>query len=31
MLDNLGAAYGELPDEPTRRRIEKFVDALPSA
>ena len=31
MLDNLGAAYGELPDEPTRRRMEKVVDALPSA
>lgn len=30
MLDNLGAAYGELPDEPTRRRMEQVVDALPS-
>ena len=31
MLDNLGAAYGELPDEPTRRRMEQVVDALPRA
>ena len=31
MLDNLGAAYGELPDEATRRRMERVVDALPSA
>jgi len=31
MLDNLGAAYGELPDEATRRRMEQVVDALPSA
>ncbi len=31
MLDNLGAAYGELPDEATRRRMEQLVDALPSA
>lgn len=31
MLDNLGAAYGELPNEPTRRRMEELVDALPSA
>jgi aryl-alcohol dehydrogenase-like predicted oxidoreductase len=30
MLDNLGAAYGELPDEATRRRMEQVVDALPS-
>ena len=29
MLDNLGAAYGELPDEATRRRMEQVVDALP--
>ena len=29
MLDNLGAAYGELPDEATRRRMEEVVDALP--
>lgn len=31
MLDNIGAAYGELPDEATRRRMEAVVDALPSA
>ena len=31
MLDNLGAAYGELPDEATRRRMEQVVDALPPA
>jgi len=31
MLDNLGAAYGELPDEATRRRMEQVVDALPAA
>ena len=31
MLDNIGAAYGELPDEATRKRMAEFVDALPSA
>ncbi|MBT8100497.1 MAG: aldo/keto reductase [Gammaproteobacteria bacterium] len=31
MLDNIGAAYGELPDEPTQKRMAAFVDALPSA
>ena len=31
MLDNLGAAYGELRDEVTRRRMEQVVEALPSA
>ncbi len=31
MLDNIGAAYGELPDEATRRRMAEFIDALPSA
>lgn len=31
MLDNIGAAYGELPDEETRRRMEALVDGLPSA
>ena len=31
MLDNLGAAYGELPNEATRRRMEQVVEALPSA
>ena len=29
MLDNIGAAYGELPDGPMRRRMEQFIDALP--
>jgi aryl-alcohol dehydrogenase-like predicted oxidoreductase len=31
MLDNIGAAYGELPDAATRKRMEDLVDALPSA
>lgn len=31
MIDNLGGAMGELPDEATRRRMESYVDALPSA
>ena len=31
MLDNIGAAYGELPDAATQRRMEEFIDALPSA
>lgn len=31
MLDNIGAAYGELPDAATRIRMEELVDALPSA
>lgn len=30
MLDNMGAAYGELPNEAMRRRMEALVDALPS-
>jgi len=29
MLDNMAAAYGELPDEATRRRMEQVVEALP--
>lgn len=29
MLENMGAAYGELPDGPTRKRMEQFIDALP--
>lgn len=29
MLDNIGAAYGELPDGATRKRMEQFIDALP--
>ena len=31
MLDNIGAAYGELPDEATRTRMASYVDALPAA
>jgi aryl-alcohol dehydrogenase-like predicted oxidoreductase len=31
MLDDIGAAYGELPDAATRRRMEELVDSLPSA
>lgn len=31
MLDNIGAAYGALPDEATRRKMEAFVESLPSA
>lgn len=31
MLDNMGAAYGALPDTTMRRRMESFIDALPSA
>lgn len=31
MLDNIGAAYGELPDENMRKRMAEYVDALPSA
>jgi aryl-alcohol dehydrogenase-like predicted oxidoreductase len=31
MLDNLGAAVGELPDEALQKRMADFVDALPSA
>jgi aryl-alcohol dehydrogenase-like predicted oxidoreductase len=29
MLDNIGAAHGELPDEATRKKMAAFVDALP--
>jgi aryl-alcohol dehydrogenase-like predicted oxidoreductase len=29
MLDNIGAAYGELPDEATRKKMEQLIDALP--
>jgi hypothetical protein len=28
MADNLGAGFGELPDEPLRQRIVALVDAL---
>ena len=31
MLDNVGAAYGGLPDKAALRKMEQFVDALPSA
>lgn len=31
MLDNLGAAVGELPDAATQKRMAELVDALPSA
>jgi len=31
MLDNMGAAFGELPDATALKRMESFVDALPSA
>jgi hypothetical protein len=29
MLDNIGAAYGELPDGSMRERMEQFIDSLP--
>jgi aryl-alcohol dehydrogenase-like predicted oxidoreductase len=29
MLDNAGAAYGELPDAATRRKMEQLIDSLP--
>ncbi len=31
MLDNIGAAYGDLPDAATLRKMEELVDSLPSA
>lgn len=31
MLDNIAAAYGELPDVAALRRMEKLVDGLPNA
>jgi aryl-alcohol dehydrogenase-like predicted oxidoreductase len=31
MLDNIGAAYGELPDEATQRKMEALVESLPAA
>ena len=31
MLDNMGAAYGELPDAAILRKMEELVDGLPSA
>jgi aryl-alcohol dehydrogenase-like predicted oxidoreductase len=31
MIDNMGAAYGDLPDEAMRARMIAYVDALPAA
>jgi aryl-alcohol dehydrogenase-like predicted oxidoreductase len=31
MLDNIGAAFGELPDAAMQTRMEEFIDALPAA
>ncbi|MBT8100828.1 MAG: aldo/keto reductase [Gammaproteobacteria bacterium] len=31
MLDNMGAAYGTLPGEKLQRRMEAYIDGLPSA
>jgi predicted protein tyrosine phosphatase len=31
MVDNMGAAYGRMPDEAERRRMIEFIDALPQA
>jgi aryl-alcohol dehydrogenase-like predicted oxidoreductase len=31
MLDNIAAAFGELPDEAMQRRMVEYVEALPSA
>ena len=31
MADNMGGAYGRLPDEAMRRRMAEFADALPAA
>jgi len=31
MLDNIGAAYGDLPDKAALRKMEELIDALPSA
>jgi hypothetical protein len=31
MLDNIGAAVGELPDKAMQKRMADFVDALPAA
>jgi hypothetical protein len=31
MLDNMGAAVGELPDEAMQRRMVELVESLPSA
>ena len=29
MLDNIGAAYGDLPDEATRKKMAELIDGLP--
>ena len=31
MLDNIAAAYGELPDAAMLRKMEEMVDGLPGA
>ena len=31
MVDNIGAAVGELPDKAMQKRMAEYVDALPSA
>lgn len=31
MLDNMGAAYGRMPDQAERRRMIEFIDALPES
>ena len=31
MLDNIGAAYGELPNEAMQRRMAEYINALPAA
>jgi len=31
MADNMAAAFGQLPDEATRKRMIELVDALPAA
>lgn len=31
ILDNIGAAYGELPDKAIQKKMADFIDALPSA
>ncbi len=31
MLDNIGAAYGDLPDAAMQRRMAEFIDGLPAA
>jgi hypothetical protein len=29
MLDNMGAAYGELPDAAALRKMEQLIESLP--